>query len=40
MHTPSPATADDRSCGLAFLLVAAFASSVVWLYMLVGQVAR
>lgn len=39
MESRTPTTADDRSCGLAFLMVAAFASSVVWLYMLLGHVA-
>jgi hypothetical protein len=32
-------TTDDRSCPLAFLVVAAFASSLVWLYMLLGHLA-
>ena len=39
MQTRTPATADDRSSGLAFLMMAAFASSLVWLYMMFGHVA-
>jgi hypothetical protein len=37
METRTPATADDRSCSLAFLLIAAFASSLVWVYMMMGH---
>jgi hypothetical protein len=32
-------TADDRSCSLAFLLMAALASSLVWVYMMLGHLA-
>ncbi len=39
MQTRIPTTAEDRSCPLAFLVIAVFASSLVWLYMLVGHVA-
>jgi hypothetical protein len=39
MEPRTPTTADDRTCGLAFLMVAAFASSLVWLYMLFGHLA-
>jgi hypothetical protein len=38
MQTRPPASADDRSCPLAFLVTAAFASSLVWLYTLLGHV--
>jgi hypothetical protein len=37
MQTRTPATADDRSCPLAFLVIAAFASSLVWLYTMLGH---
>jgi len=37
MNTRTPATADDRACPLAFLVIAVFASSLVWLYMLLGH---
>jgi hypothetical protein len=37
MQPQTPATADDRSCSLAFLLMAAFASSLVWVYMMLGH---
>ncbi len=37
MQTPTPTSADDRSCSLAFLLMAAFASSLVWVYMMAGH---
>ncbi len=39
MEPRNPTTADDRMSGLSFLMVAAFASSLVWLYMLLGHVA-
>jgi hypothetical protein len=37
MESRTPTTADDRSCSLAFLLIAAFASSLVWVYMMMGH---
>jgi hypothetical protein len=40
MQTRTPATADDRSCSLAFLLTAAFASGLVWVYTLLQHVAH
>ncbi len=39
MQTRTPTTADDRTCSLAFLLIAAFASSLVWVYMMMGHLA-
>ena len=39
MEPRTPTTADDRTCGLAFLMVAAFASSLVWAYMMLGHLA-
>jgi hypothetical protein len=36
MQSQTPA-ADDRSCALAFLVMAAFASSLVWVYMMFGH---
>jgi hypothetical protein len=30
-------TADDRTCSLAFLLIAAFASGLVWVYTMMGH---
>jgi hypothetical protein len=39
MPSQTPASADDRSSSLAFLLVAAFASSLVWAYMMLGHLA-
>jgi hypothetical protein len=37
MQTRTPATADDRTCSLAFLLIAAFASGLVWVWMMMGH---
>jgi hypothetical protein len=40
MQTRTQAPADDRPCPLAFVVTAAFASSLVWLWMLLGHVTR
>jgi hypothetical protein len=37
MQTRPQAAADDRTCSLAFLLIAAFASGLVWVYMMMGH---
>ena len=37
MQTRTETTADDRTCSLAFLLIAAFASSLVWVTMMMGH---
>jgi hypothetical protein len=39
MQTRTPATADDRAGSLTFLLMAALASSLVWVYMMLGHLA-
>jgi hypothetical protein len=37
MQTRAQALPQDRFCPLAFLVTAAFASSLVWLWTLLGQ---
>jgi hypothetical protein len=39
MQTRSQALADDRPCPLAFVVTATFASSLVWLWAILGQAA-
>lgn len=39
MQTRTPAPADDLSCPLVFLVISAFASSLVWLYVMLGHLA-
>ncbi len=37
MESRTPTAADDRTCSLAFLLIAAFASGIVWVTMMMGH---
>jgi hypothetical protein len=37
MQTRTTTTADDRTCSLTFLLIAAFASGLVWVTMMMGH---